>query len=422
MLIFLIDTLRADRLGVYGYDKPTSPNMDALAAEGVVFEQCNAPAPWTLPSVVSLLTSTFPCEHDVLVDRQKVDPSWHPLAVRMKVAGYTTATLFSNGYVGRMSGLDRGYDFARSAGYTDGPVVEGLLDKVPAGPLYLYVHNIEPHNPYEAADWIVQRFGATTPQIKNQVQSAYLRFRKLSKADWEQNRPRGSTDNTTEQTQQIQALQELKDKIDVLYDAAVWQADERLGSVIDVFKSRGLWDNTLMIVVADHGEELGDHGGWQHDQSVYEELMHVPLIVRFPQGRFAGRRVSQAVSLVDVMPTIFDVLGKPALAQGCRGTSLMPLIEGQAQRNPDDMVITGMRINRKKYYRPDKDARGDFNVVVRQGRFKGIWNVDLETPRTVRSRRRPLGANEPGRGEHRAGRRDGAARPGLAGQVPVGHL
>jgi arylsulfatase A-like enzyme len=129
-------------------------------------------------------------------------------------------------------------------------------------------------------------------------------------------------------------------------------------------------------LVSDHGEELGDHGGWLHDQSAYEELIRVPLIIRFPHDEFAGRRVDGPVSLLDIVPTVMDYLRRPELAANCRGRSLMPLIEGEPLT--DDMRVTAGRHNKKKYYRPYKETRGDVNIVVRQGHWKGIWNAEWD--------------------------------------------
>ena len=121
-------------------------------------------------------------------------------------------------------------------------------------------------------------------------------------------------------------LHALLPEIDLLYDAAVLESDANLGSVIDELKETGRWDETLFILVSDHGEELGDHGGWLHDQSAYDELIRVPLVIRFPGDEFAGRRIEGPVSLLDIVPTIMDYLHRPELAANCRGQSLMPLL------------------------------------------------------------------------------------------------
>ncbi|MHC4234635.1 MAG: sulfatase [Planctomycetota bacterium] len=377
VVIFLIDTLRADRLGAYGYPKATSPQMDALATRGVVFEQCHAAAPWTLPSVASLLTSTFPCEHGVLLDRQKIGEALEPLAERLKRAGYATASFYANGYAGPMTGLDRGYDKCQRSSATDGTLVGEWLDSLGDQPFFVYIHNIEPHNPYNAPDRLVRHFGKVSVETKKAVWQHYLQYRKLTRADYDAKWPIGTSDNTAEQDRVMQQIAELQEEVNVLYDAAIRQADEHVGSVVRALRQRGLLRETLFMILSDHGEELADHGGWQHDQSVYEELVRVPLIVRFPEARFAGRRISEVVTLVDVLPTILDYLGRGDLASGSRGRSLIPLIHGESLVGPDELVGTSMRINRKKYYRPYQETRGDVNLVVRQANWKGIWNLEI---------------------------------------------
>ena len=379
VVIFLIDALRADRLKTYGYPQATSPQMDALATRGVVFEQCNAPAPWTLPSVASLLTSTFPCEHGVLVDGQRIADSLEPLAARFKRAGYETASFYANGYAGPMAGLDRGYDRCQRSSATGGVLVGEWLDGLGGQPFFLYVHNIEPHNPYNAPYRLVRLFGQVPLETKKAIRQGYLQYRKLTRADFGAKRPVGTTDNTFQQDRAMRQLAELQDDIHMLYDAAVRQADERVYTVVQALRQRGLWDRTLFIILSDHGEELADHGGWQHDHSVYQELVHVPLILRFPGGVYAGRRIVEVVTLVDVLPTIFDFLGRGELSSGSRGRSLMPLIRGDSSHGTDELSVTSMRINRKKYYRPYRETRGEVNLVIRRGSWKGIWNVEIET-------------------------------------------
>jgi arylsulfatase A-like enzyme len=379
IVIFLIDTLRADRLGVYGYGRrPTSPRIDALAAESVVFEQAYAPAPWTLPTVMSLLTSTFPCEHNVLHNRQQLGDSFEPLAVRLKPLGYATINLYANPFAGPGFGLERGYDFSEQ-GETDGARVEQVLDRYLTTPFFLYIHNVEPHNPYEYRLTGAEDFRDIPNAMRKRLRALNNYYRKLTRVDFTNKQPPGTTDNTAEQDQVLAALRSHLDDYNELYDAAVRVADQRLGSVIDVLKSRKLWDDTLFIVLADHGEEMFEHGGWLHDQSVYDELMRVPLIVRFPRGEHGGGRVGSSVSLVDVLPTVCDYLQEPGLSQGMRGRSLMPLVRAEEPDEGDAFTIPGMRMNRKKYYRPWRESRGDTNVVIRRGQWKGIWNVELDS-------------------------------------------
>jgi arylsulfatase A-like enzyme len=377
VVIFLIDTLRADRLGTHGYvRRPTSPRIDALAREAVVFEQACAPAPWTLPSVASLLTSTFPCEHRMLDNRRRLSPALEPLAARFARLGYVTLGLYANALVGPSYGLDRGYAALQPTLSADGEQVGRLLDAHPRRPVFLYIHNIEPHTPFEYAPPHTDGFRDVSARVREMIRTRYMLYRRATRVDFAENRPLGTTDNSDRQRRQMAALTAMRREYNELYDAAVRVADDRVGSVIDELKQRGLWEDTLFIVLSDHGEELAEHGGWLHDQSVYEELVHVPLIVRFPHGRHAGRRPGQVVSLVDVLPTVFDWIGAREAAQGARGRSLLPLIRGQEPAEDTGLVVPAMRWNTKKYYRPWKESRGDINVVVRRGMWKGIWNVE----------------------------------------------
>ena len=385
VVIFLIDTLRADRIGAYGYSKPTSPSIDSLVADGVLFEDASAPAPWTLPSVMSLFLSTLSCEHNVLIDGDKLAASARTLPMRLQTAGYKTASFFANPYAGTLSGLERGYDVARAMDrQVDDQIVKdwlGTFDAAPAEPFFLYIHNTEPHNPYRADPAFVERFGEAPRETRQDVEKTYRLYRRLTRIDYDEKRARGTVDNAGKQEELVRRLSALGPQIDVLYDATVAEADDRLGGIVSALEDAGVWDNTLFIVLADHGEELGEHGSWQHDQSVYQELIRVPLVIRFPRNQFAGTRVSQPVTLLDVAPTIVDYLGATELAAGFRGRSLLPLIQEKPEGGADEssMRVTAVRDNRKKYYRPHKENRGDLNVVIRQGGWKGVWNAEIES-------------------------------------------
>jgi arylsulfatase A-like enzyme len=380
VVIFLIDTLQARRLNAYGYDrKVTSPNIDALAEEGVLFERAYAPAPWTLPSVASLMTSRFPCEHGVVSTRTQFGSRTMTLPMRLKQLGFTTIGLWANAIVGPGLGFDRGYDFYRESFTNDGEQVHAARQMYPGRPFFLYIHNIEPHNPEFFAPPHTPGFRDVPDPVRKRIAEHYKQYRIATWLDFEQQRPPGTTDVAEIQDQHVQGLVALLEIYNELYDACVRLADDRVGSAIQALKDRGEWDHTLFILLSDHGEEMHEHGGWSHDQSVYEELTHVPLIIRFPNGQYAGRRVKDLVSLVDIVPTVLDVLGKPELASEARGSSLMPLIKGEAARDEQSFYVPSMRHNVMSYYRPWKQQRGDINIVVRRGEWKGIWNVEHDT-------------------------------------------
>ncbi len=389
VVIFLIDTLRADRLGGYGYPVATSPNIDALAREGVLFRQAHGAAPWTLPSIVSLLTSTFPCEHRILADGQKLSSKQEPLAERLKRIGYRTAAFYANPYAGKISGLRRGYDSSRQRQQTGGLIVWQWLETEDPRNFFLYIHNGEPHNPYLKRQQWMRIFGGVSKAVSRSLGLETRQLRRLTRWDFRNRVPIGTTDNSKAQRRLIGNLDRRRGDYSILYDGSVRLADSRVGEVLDVLRQRGILDETLFILLSDHGEEFGEHGGWLHDQSVYEELIRVPMVLRFPGRQFAGRIVGEPVSLVDVLPTIADFLRRPRIASAARGRSLMPLIRGEASEASAGSGILAMRLNKKKYYRPFKESRGDKNVLVRHGQWKGIWNAEVGTLELYDLRRDP---------------------------------
>jgi len=383
VVLFLIDTLRADHVGAYGYPQPTTPNIDALARQGVVFENAHAPAPWTLPSLPSIHTSTFPCEHGVVSDGHKISPDLPTLAERFQRLGYYTVSLWVNNWAGPATNMHRGFDVCENpnprGGFVDGRQVVQALQKRPGTPFFLSVHNLEPHNPHRARPEYIRLFGNVASETRRRL-GALLRgrYNELLRADFDRKQPLGTTDNTTEQDALLAEVHSLLGEHLILYDAVVREADKRVGSVVAALRELGVWDETLFIVLSDHGEEFNDHGAYLHSQSVYQELAHVPLVLRFPRNEFAGRRIPDVISLIDVLPTIFDYLGRPDLIGPARGQTLLPLVRGQ-HRPADEWVVTTVRMNYKKYYRPWARTRGQMNVAARRGNWKGIWNDELKS-------------------------------------------
>jgi len=382
VIIYLVDTLRADRLGFYGYDKrDTSPHLDALAAQSVVFEQAYAPAPWTIPSVMSLHTSTFACEHGVENTRQALNSSFLPLAEHLRTLGYYGGAFYSNPIIGSSTGLDRGFaefvgDFVPTREWTGD--VDALITNAGNRPVFLYLHTMEPHDAYWTPYSFIRLFGHVGIDTQKEIEKILRRYNKAGQVDFRARQPIGTADTTAEQAEAMAELDERRETYDLLYDAAVRWADQRIDDVIGVLKKRGVWDKAIFIFLADHGEEIGDHGGWYHGQSVYDELVRAPLLIHFPGDEYAGRRISTPVSLVDVMPTIFDFLNRPEQCEDCRGKSLLPLIRDPEDANRGEFEFTTVRYNVPFYFRPWAESRGRVNVVIRQDAWKGIWNDDLQ--------------------------------------------
>lgn len=376
VVVYLVDTLRADRLGLYGYGRATSPFLDELAKRCTVFDMAYAAAPWTLPSVVSMMTSTYPVEHGVLQRGEGLAAGVATLPVRLKELGYTTAGFVCNPYGAHGAGLVAGYDHLPPAGKGEHAVdldaVRDWLDRNPGKKHFLYLHSTEPHRPYRAPEEYLERFGRPDAGTKPAVHGDMGKLRDLSRTDFDAGVEPGTTDTDAGQRAAIDALAARKEAVDALYDSGVAWADANVGALVSLLEERGMWERTLFVFVSDHGEELFDHGSWLHHQHLYGELVHVPFLIRFP-GPSEARRCAAPVSLVDVMPTVLDFLGEPV--DGLSGESALPkLVEDLAAPR-----VLANRVNRMHHYGPDFERRGNLNVAVAYGRWKGIWNVEPDT-------------------------------------------
>lgn len=379
VVIFLIDTLRADRIGAYGYDRPASPTIDALAKDGVLFEQAYSVAPWTLPSVCSLFTSTFPCEHATLTKHNALPPSFATLAEQLELAGYETYSIFTNSFLSPKFGTTQGFENVVAGMRIDGSAVAKFMGDSPPRPFFLYVHNLEPHNPYLHAAPHTDGFRDVGPRVREEMAAAYRAYKAALEGDFRAKRQIGSTDNAAEVERQLAALDSMREDYVELYGAAVRAADARVASVVELLKQRGWWDDTLFIVLADHGDQFGEHGGWLHDISVYESLLRVPLVVHFPKSAHAGTRVKAPVTLLDLLPTIVKLAGATPPSE-IGGQDLLPLIRDPSRLpSPDQIQVVGMRDNAIHYYKKWKELRGDVNVALRRGDWKAIWNAEPDT-------------------------------------------
>lgn len=298
VVLISIDTLRADHLGAYGYERPTSPNLDRLAAEGVLFENAVAPSPWTLPSHASMLTGLVPARHGVL-DADRVLPGSIPtLAETLREAGVRTAAFVNVTYLGPRNGLSRGFEdfrhFDEMRMELSGPpaiaAIRTWLDAHGERPFFLFFHSFDVHSDYRPG-----------PEQRELFVRPYA----------------GPMDGTTAQIRRIREGEYTPTPEDIahlrdLYDGAIRLFDERLGELFAELDRRGLTERTWIVVTSDHGEEFFEHGGVLHGRTLYEEVIRVPLIVRGP-GAEAGRRVEALAQLVDVPNTILALFGAPPL-------------------------------------------------------------------------------------------------------------
>lgn len=285
VLVYLVDTLRSDHLGVYGYDRDTSPNLDAFARDAVVFDRAYTPSAWTKPSTASLLSGLYPRRHGGISRADRIADGVQLAGSYLSPAGYTSAAFMTNPNTTALWGFDRGFDvfediFHPGAETRADEVVDRVLAALPdlePGPFFAYIHTHDPHDPY-----------APPPPFDRK---------------W--------TDDPLPPvlTGEMQLTAELLPRLQAAYDGEIAFGDVQFGRLMDRLKADGLYDDMLIIFTADHGEEFGDHGGLSHGHSLFDELVHVPLIVKFPGNDFAGTHVAARASLLDILPTVLDAAG-----------------------------------------------------------------------------------------------------------------
>jgi len=316
VLFISIDTLRSDHLGCYGYGRNTSPHIDALAARGVRLENHIASAPSTLPSHASMMTSLYPSAHGAEVrTKRSLGDEVLTLAEALQREGYRTAAFTGGGQLNRSYHLDQGFDVYSDRGGGVGPVVNRTIQWLDAGedggrPFFLFVHTYEPHHPYNPPAPYDSRF--TVPEM-------LAKFGNRVPIDLLEDVKRGERVLRPGELEHIEAL----------YDGEIRYTDDHLERLFESLRDKGLWERTLVIFTSDHGEEFGEHGvvGW-HGHTLYDELLLVPLIVRFPGDALAGRVVTAQTRSVDLYPTILDVVGvKPP--DRIQGVSILPLLNGR---------------------------------------------------------------------------------------------
>ncbi len=315
VVLVSIDTLRADHLGCYGYDRPTSPAIDEFAAGGVTFTQTIAHAPSTLPSHASILTSLLPHHHNASWEAGRPLPDQAlTLAEVLQGAGYATAAFTGGGQMDRVFGLGQGFDtWAQSKNARFGATVREAVPWLrahTARPFFLFLHSYEPHHPYEPPP-------AYLAAIEN---ASYA----------------GTLPDTisVELLRQINSGEFAVDEADLAhivaaYDAEIRSMDDGFSALVRTLRGAALWDRTLVVFTSDHGEELGERGnvGW-HSHSLYDEQLRVPLIFKLPRNAYAGHRVERQVRSLDIAPTVLAVLGIPPPAQ-FRGVDLTAFLRGE---------------------------------------------------------------------------------------------
>lgn len=306
VFIYLIDALRADHLGCYGYQRPTSPVIDAFAAEATLYENAHTASTWTRPSVATMLSGLYASVHGAMHESDAL-AEWPLLLPEMlHEAGYNTWCITTNGNIVSRLGYNQGYDefiFVDQAPAEWVNMFAGrrLAKMDPDQLVFMYLHTVEPHGPY-----------TPTPES----------FRLFDRG------LQGRCDGSLEACIEVGILRPELSEVDVghlldLYDGEVYDADKAFAKFLDLLHRTGRYDNSLIVLLSDHGESFSEHDTMGHGWNLNQEDMRVMLVVKFPGGRFAGLRVKHPVSLVDLLPTVLSSVGlRPALDYELPGRDL----------------------------------------------------------------------------------------------------
>lgn len=372
IVLIVIDTLRADHVGCYGYSRPTTPELDRLAAQGVIFDNVHALSSWTVPSMSTMMTSVNPFNHGVtsgilgfegVVEQSILPDGFVTLAEKLQKGGYRTFGISSNVHVSKETGFDQGFDEFQMLNFVNAEEVErtflkwmsNITDASKKGRYFLYLHFIDPHHEYIPHEPYIEQFH---PNYKNEIGD--LANTPLLTLWLFQSYFKSPDDPHTVMARD-------------LYDSEIRNVDDVVERIIKKLPRR---DNTFIMVTSDHGEEFMEHGNMIHGIDLNEETLRVPLVMRFPKNKYAGLRLSSWVNLLDIAPTCVN-MARLLPIEGAEGQSVLPLIakiyKGRYRAVSLPLEVT--RIAHSKYY---GIIHGRYKLIVPLDGKAGTQLYDLE--------------------------------------------
>jgi arylsulfatase len=309
VILISLDTLRADHLSFYGHDRETSPYLAKFAKECVVFEEAVSASTWTTPSHASMFTGALPWEHGAGSWQRagRLEDSWVTVAELAQEAGYTTAAFTEGGAVGGGLGFLQGFEQYNDGQFEARPWsgtavmmfnrAERWMLQRRADPFFTFLHTFEIHAPYcspppEGTQFVPEDAPETTCLFEAQIDTPRLTGHGVD-----------------------------------LYDGGILYTDWVLGGFLENLRAGGVLEKAVVIITADHGEEFGEHGSLGHLTHIYEEVIHVPLMIRFPGGQWGGMRVRELVATRDLHATIADVMGVPVAKRFKGAQSFLSLVD-----------------------------------------------------------------------------------------------
>lgn len=314
IVMLAADTLRGDQIDARVGDVAVAPFLASLGKESARFERCLSPSTWTLPSFASLFTARHEITHGL--NSPGILDADQPFLVEAISDSFITINFNGGCWMQFQSGFQRGFDIVREGGYfgerrtvSAKSLLEGALDLLETAEFpvtFLFLHTFQVHTPYAPPADLLRRLDPTHPALASGIFPV---------------EPPAMTASLSEKEHYFR-----------LYQAGVSVFDRETSRFFSGLKRTGLYAQTMFILFGDHGEAFGEHGTWEHGSSLFEEQTHVPLLIRFPAGQFAGKKVVMPVSLLDVFPTLLDWLKIPAPNVPLDGSSLMPILESGATR------------------------------------------------------------------------------------------
>jgi arylsulfatase A-like enzyme len=379
VLIIVLDTARADRFSFAGYHRNTSPYIDALASDSVVFKRAYAPDFWTLPSHASLFTGLYPSQAGATSETNHLPAFNATLAAVLKKAGYETSAFTCNPWVSKERGFTQGFDqfyemwrpenrnwVPEQTNKTEWAAVQMVLDwlnqrKTAPNPFFLFINFNSPHMPYNPPESLRANF------IKSEYQPHEIDRLSKIKGMWEHlagELKLGERD-----------LRIMSD----LYDGEITFADHCTGKVIGQLKKLGILDDTLVVVTSDHGENIGEHGLIDHLLSMYETTLHVPLLLRYPKHFKAGTSFDDLVSLVDIFPTVLDLCNIRKVSENLK-TAGVSFANLDRQKRififaENDRPLNGIKLMNDRFPTFDTGTINHPIRAIRTNKHKLIWKI-----------------------------------------------
>lgn len=401
VVLVCFDALQASHTSALGYFRKTTPTIDEFAASGFLFKQAISQASWTVPSMMSMLTSMYPSEHRVInkysiyndngkvfSDLKKLSPSAETLAEALKDNGYVTGGFTGDAGVSARFGFGKGFDI-----YLDDQKFGGFDHSVPPAiswlrqnknrKFFMFLHGYDSHGQYDPAGGFTRRF----------VDFDYKGHLKGGKEEQARLREEGLEKGSLQLTDADARFWK------ALYDEKINDADRRFALFVDEMKRLGLLDKTIVVIVSDHGTEFYEHKRFDHGFTLYDELIHVPLVIYLP-GLKGNKVIEEQVRSIDIMPTVLDLLRikvNAGLKNQMRGRSLVPILQGEKDkrvafsetdyrlythkrslRTPDGWkFIYTLENNKKGLYNLNNDPAEQVNLVDREPKKAYLLEQEL---------------------------------------------